>query len=73
MALKAELAHIFASLPLAEWRQRFEGVDCCVTPVLTMEEAMAHPLFAARQMVTQAEHETEGPYWQCASGIRFLA
>ncbi len=71
IALKAELAEIFASRCLADWLQAFEGTDCCVTPVLTMEEALNHPLFVARQMVLAAEHETEGQYWQCGSGIRF--
>lgn len=71
LALIAELGAIFAQHSLAEWTARFEKVDCCVTPVLTMEEAIAHPLFAARQMVVRAEHPSEGAYWQSASGIQF--
>ncbi|MBI3228845.1 MAG: CoA transferase [Burkholderiales bacterium] len=70
-ALKTELDHLFAQQTLAQWFERFAGVDCCVSPVLTMEEAMAHPLFAARNMLTLAQHETEGAYWQAASGIQF--
>ena len=35
----------------AEWLERLAGVDCCVTPILTVAEALAHPLFTAREMV----------------------
>lgn len=44
--LQAELAAVFASATQAEWTARFAHADCCVTPVLRLEEAMAHPLFA---------------------------
>lgn len=71
LALIAELGAIFAQHTLAYWSARFESVDCCVTPVLTMEEALVHPLFAARKMVERAEHPSEGSYWQSASGIQF--
>lgn len=36
----------FASKPLEFWQQAFASADVCVTPVLTLEEAKAHPLFA---------------------------
>lgn len=45
-ALKADVARLVASQPLAAWADRFETADCCVTPVLTLAEAKAHPLFA---------------------------
>ena len=47
--LKAEVAKLVASQPLAVWADRFEAADCCVTPVLTLVEAKAHPLFADKQ------------------------
>ena len=71
--LKQELDTLFASQTLAFWVEKFAGHDCCVSPVLSIEEALADPLFSARQMVHQAEHETEGNYLQLGSGIRFLA
>lgn len=40
------VADTFASQELAHWRQVFEAADVCVTPVLTLEEAKAHPLFS---------------------------
>lgn len=47
MALKAELSAVFASAPLSHWSGVFESVDCCVTPVLRLDETRAHPLFAS--------------------------
>lgn len=46
VALRAEVAALVASQPLTHWAERFEAADACVTPVLTTEEARAHPLFA---------------------------
>jgi crotonobetainyl-CoA:carnitine CoA-transferase CaiB-like acyl-CoA transferase len=43
----------FASQPLEFWQQAFETTDVCVTPVLSLEEAKSHPLFAH-----QDEHQT---------------
>ncbi len=48
-ALRAEVAALVAAHPMATWVARFESVDACVTPVLTLSEALAHPLLADRQ------------------------
>jgi crotonobetainyl-CoA:carnitine CoA-transferase CaiB-like acyl-CoA transferase len=48
MALRAEVASVFAQRTMAEWTERFASVDACVTPVLRLDEAAAHPLFATR-------------------------
>ena len=45
MSLKQELADVFATQPLSHWTSLFDGVDCCVTPVLRLDETQAHPLF----------------------------
>lgn len=45
VALRDEVAALVASQPLAVWTARFAEADACVTPVLTLEEAEAHPLF----------------------------
>ena len=45
MALRAELAAVFAAQPLAHWIARFDRVDACVTPVLRLDETLAHPIF----------------------------
>lgn len=44
-ALTRELAARFATHPLAAWLELLEPVDCCVSPVLTVEEARRHLLF----------------------------
>lgn len=71
MAIKAELDAIFAQHTLADWSARFAAVDCCVTPILRMDEALAHPLFLARGMVRQAQHPTEGNYASTAAAVKF--
>jgi len=45
MALRAELAAVFATQPLVHWVGCFEGVDACVTPVLRLEETLSHAVF----------------------------
>ena len=52
----------FASQPLEFWQQAFEARDVCVTPVLSLEEAKAHPLFAHQD----EHHSTTG--WQYIKG-----
>lgn len=46
LALRAQLVQCFKTQPLAHWVALFEGVDCCVTPVLRLDEALEHPLNA---------------------------
>lgn len=49
--LRRELGELFASRPLAHWSALFADGDACVTPVLRLDEALAHPHFVARGMV----------------------
>jgi crotonobetainyl-CoA:carnitine CoA-transferase CaiB-like acyl-CoA transferase len=51
--IKAELSALLASQPLAHWQPIVEGADCCVTPVLRLDEALAHPQVLARGMVVE--------------------
>ncbi len=46
MALRAQLGVIFKTQALAHWVALFDAVDCCVTPVLRLDEARSHPLNA---------------------------
>ncbi|MEP7180921.1 MAG: CaiB/BaiF CoA-transferase family protein [Betaproteobacteria bacterium] len=52
--VRKELAAVFAGASLAHWTRTFGDVDCCVTPVLTLQEALDDPQFAARGMVATA-------------------
>ena len=47
-ALKARLRALFLSQPSAHWRALLEGSDVCFAPVLSLDEAAAHPHNAAR-------------------------
>lgn len=42
------LAAIFRTASRDQWVARFEPFDACLTPVLTLDEAVAHPANAAR-------------------------
>ncbi|MCD0451546.1 CoA transferase [Actinocorallia sp. API 0066] len=46
--LRALIAAALATRTQAEWTEVYEGTDACVTPVLTFEEAAAHPHNAER-------------------------
>ena len=50
-ALRAEMAALFATRPRDAWTAVFAAVDCCVTPVLTPEEALQDAQIVARDMV----------------------
>jgi crotonobetainyl-CoA:carnitine CoA-transferase CaiB-like acyl-CoA transferase len=70
--VRGELEKVFASRTLAEWIHAFDGVDACVTPVATLNEALDDPQFAARGMVVTADDgaRSYAPPWQL-SGHRF--
>ncbi len=71
MQVKAELDAIFAKETQAFWTAKFAAIDCCITPILRADEAIAHPLFQARQMVARRQHPTEGEYWAIAPAVKF--
>ncbi|MCO5412610.1 CaiB/BaiF CoA transferase family protein [Ralstonia mojiangensis] len=56
-AIRDELAALFLTATQAEWTARFADADCCVTPVLRMEEALQHPLFVERNSVVKENGE----------------
>lgn len=73
LALKAELDAIFRQRTLAEWTALFATVDCCVTPIMRADEAIAHPLFKERRMIERKSHPTEGDYWATGPAVKFKA
>lgn len=61
-AMEAEFAAVFASRTRDEWAALFEGSDACVSPVLSMTEAIGHPHNRARQTyIHRAGHEQPAP------------
>jgi crotonobetainyl-CoA:carnitine CoA-transferase CaiB-like acyl-CoA transferase len=58
-ALRSELEELFARRTQADWRDFFAGIDCCVTPMLNVAEALQHPQFVARKMTVDADGVTQ--------------
>ena len=69
-AVRESLQITIAAQPLSHWAAMLEGVDCCVTPVLTLDEAQALPHFAERGMWVQVQTSTGKPLTQLASPVR---
>jgi crotonobetainyl-CoA:carnitine CoA-transferase CaiB-like acyl-CoA transferase len=59
--LRAELQGLFAGQPLAYWVALFEGSQACVSPVLRLDETLAHPHFLARGMAVPGTPRQLGP------------
>ena len=53
--LREQLAATFLTKTRDEWATVFEGRPACVTPVLRLDEAAAHPHLAARGTVVEVE------------------
>ncbi|MFH1873316.1 MAG: CaiB/BaiF CoA-transferase family protein [Pseudomonadota bacterium] len=53
--VKAELAAVLAAQPLAHWEPVFAVADCCVTPVLRLDEVIVHPQILAREMLVEVD------------------
>jgi alpha-methylacyl-CoA racemase len=69
-ALRDELRRIFAGQSLAHWMSVFAGVDCCLTPVLRMDEVLKHPV--AAQYLTSLPAGEGGAVRSVRSGVRVL-
>lgn len=54
-AMKEEFAAAFATKTRDEWCQLMEGTDVCFAPVLSIEEAVAHPHNAQRQTFVEVD------------------
>jgi len=50
---RAELSRLFRTRDQAEWTQLFAAADCCVTPVLTLDEALRSDHVRARGMAAE--------------------
>jgi len=49
--VRAELRRLIGARTLAWWTEKLAGSDCCVTPVLKLEDALDNEHFQARGMV----------------------
>jgi len=57
--VKDRVAAIFATRGQSEWSEVFAGADCCVSPVLRMDETLADEQLRARGMVVEQEGLTQ--------------
>ena len=69
--VRAEVAAIFASQTQAHWVEQLQNVDCCASPVLTIEEAVANPHLRERAMIVQTEQPGASPLSQLAFPLKF--
>jgi len=53
--LRSRLAALFLTQPRAHWVSLLEGTDACFAPVLTPEEAAAHPHMSARGVYSRRD------------------
>ena len=51
--VRQQLAAVFAQQTQAHWTERLAGIECCVTPVLSLDEALADAQVRARDMVVR--------------------
>jgi alpha-methylacyl-CoA racemase len=63
---KERLRAMFLTKSRDEWVASFEGVDACVSPVLSLKESIAHPHLAARNAFVENQTMT-----RTAPALRF--
>lgn len=51
--VRKELERTFRVKTLSQWDAVFAAADCCVTPCLTLDEALVDPQFVAREMIVR--------------------
>ena len=54
--LSRDIQQLLKSKTLVEWERIFRGKDCCVEPVLTLQEAISHSRTKARGLVVDVKH-----------------
>lgn len=59
--LRSRFTEVFATKTRDEWTAIFEGVDACVTPVLSPSEAPTHPYNAQRHVFSTGDAPVPNP------------
>ena len=68
--VRAELTDLIGAQPLAYWVDKLRGSDCCVTPVLKLDETLANEHFLARNMVLSSQTAAGVPFVQLACPVK---
>jgi len=66
----SEVADVFRSRTRAEWLAFNDEHDCCIEPVLDVDEALRSELVRARQMVVEMEQPELGPVRQLGVPVK---
>jgi crotonobetainyl-CoA:carnitine CoA-transferase CaiB-like acyl-CoA transferase len=70
LRMKAEVQEVLLQKSLAEWLVVFEGIDACVSPVLTPQEMVENPQIKHREMIEEIYHPKAGVIKQIANPIK---
>ena len=68
--VRAELKALIGDQPLAYWTDKLRGADCCVTPVLKLEETLVNEQFLARGMVVPGSTGSGQSFVQLACPVK---
>ncbi|MFB3167052.1 CoA transferase [Neobacillus sp. 179-C4.2 HS] len=68
--MKQEVQTAIQQKTLTEWLELFEGIDACVSPVLTPEELADHPQIKHRRMIEDITHPVMGTIKQLGNPIK---
>ena len=68
--LHAFLQRAFLTKTRNEWMEELGELNICVSPVNTVEEAIAHPQAAYREMVADTDHPSAGRIKQIGSPLK---
>jgi crotonobetainyl-CoA:carnitine CoA-transferase CaiB-like acyl-CoA transferase len=58
-SLRSDMAALFATRSRDDWAKRFLPTDCCVTPILSPEEALCNEQLQARGMIIEGDGLTQ--------------
>jgi alpha-methylacyl-CoA racemase len=67
----AEVAAVFRSRTREEWKAFNDERDCCIEPVLDLDEALDSELVGAREMVVELEQPELGRVRQVGHPVKF--
>ena len=67
----AAVAEVFKAKTKAEWARFNDEHDCCIEPVLDLDEALESELVRAREMVVEVEQPRLGPVRLLGHPVKF--
>jgi alpha-methylacyl-CoA racemase len=68
--VRSELTALIGAEPLAYWVDKLHGSDCCVTPVLKLDETLANEHFLGRDMVIPGQTAAGVPFVQLGCPVK---